>query len=316
MTTTQGTYQAFNFRILAVLSSCLLLKVGILTRNQDAWCSSRLLTSFRRNGADPVALSFSDLTARLRMGPYVTLGQIDLIKDLGAILVRPIGRGSLDEVIFQMDLLHKLSRSGLTVINHPSAIERAVDKYYALSILDEKHVPVPRTVVTENVSEALAAFRAFGGEAVVKPVFGSRGIGASRISDADVAERVFRTLRFYRHVIYVQEFVPHGKRDIRTFVVGDRVVAAMYRVSESWKTNVSQGATPVKADLVEDAEKISLQAAEAIGCEIGGVDLMESDSGLLVNEVNSQPGWRGLQTTTKVNIADHIAEYVLSKTTS
>jgi RimK family alpha-L-glutamate ligase len=211
-----------------------------------------------------------------------------------------------------MDTLHKLSRSGLPVINHPSAIEKAVDKYYALSLLDEKGIPVPRTVVTESVSEALAAFKAFAGEAVVKPVFGSRGIGASRISDVDVAERVFRTLRFYRHVIYVQEFVPHGKRDLRTLVVGGKVVAAMYRVSESWKTNVSQGATPVKASLVAETENLALWAAEAVGCDIAGVDLMESDTGLLVNEVNSQPGWRGLQSTTSVNIADNIAEYVLS----
>jgi ribosomal protein S6--L-glutamate ligase/tetrahydromethanopterin:alpha-L-glutamate ligase len=259
-------------------------------------------------------MSFSDLAARVKMDSEVALGPLDLSKELGALLVRPIGRGSLDEVIFQMDVLHKLLRSGLPVINHPSAIEKAVDKYYALSLLEEKGVPVPRTVVTEKISEALAAFEAFGCEAVVKPVFGSRGIGASRISDVDVAERVFRTLRFYRHVIYVQEFVPHGKRDIRTFVVGGRVVAAMYRVSESWKTNVSQGATPVKADLVAETEKLALRAADAVGCEIAGVDLMESGSGLLVNEVNSQPGWRGLQSTTKVNIADLISEYVLSKT--
>jgi RimK family alpha-L-glutamate ligase len=258
-------------------------------------------------------MSFSDLTARVRMESQVALGHLDLTKELGAILVRPIGRGSLDEVIFQMDTLHKLSRSGTPVINHPSAIEKAVDKYYALALLDEKGIPVPRTVVTESVSEALAAFKTFAGEAVVKPVFGSRGIGASRISDVDVAERVFRTLRFYRHVIYVQEFVPHGKRDIRTFVVGGKVVASMYRVSESWKTNVSQGATPVKANLVAETEKLALQAAEAIGCDIAGVDLMESDSGLLVNEVNSQPGWRGLQSTTRVNIADHIVEHVMSK---
>lgn len=289
------------------------MKVGLLTRDQDAWCSSRLLRAFRRKAADPIAMSFSDLTARVGMESQVALEELDLTKELGAMLVRPIGRGSLDEVIFQMDTLHKLSRCGLPVINHPSAIEKAVDKYYALSLLDEKRIPVPRTVVTESVSEALAAFKTFGGEAVVKPVFGSRGIGASRISDVDVAERVFRTLRFYRHVIYVQEFVPHGKRDIRTFVVGGKVVAAMYRVSDSWKTNVSQGATPVKANLVADTEKLALRAAEAVGCEIAGVDLMEGDTGLLVNEVNSQPGWRGLQSTTKVNIADHIAEHVLSK---
>lgn len=247
------------------------------------------------------------------MAPYVSFDDVDLLKDLGALLVRPIGRGSLDEVIFQMDMLHKLRREGLPVINQPHAIEKAVDKYYTLTLLSERGIPVPRTIATESISDALSAFKAFGGEAVVKPVFGSRGIGAARISDVDVAERAFRTLRFLRHVLYVQEFVPHGGRDIRMFIIGGKVVAAMYRVSESWKTNVSQGAIPVTAKPIANVERLALEAADTIGCEIAGVDIMETHDGLVVNEVNSQPGWRGLQATTKVDIADQIADYVLSK---
>ena len=289
------------------------MRIGILTRDKDAWCSSRLLRAFRTKGVDPVAMSFSDLSARISMHPQVSLKELDVVGELAALLVRPIGRGSLDEVIFQMDMLHKLWRMGLPVINQPIAIERAVDKYCTLAFLAEKGIPVPRTVITESVSEALRAFKEFGCEVVVKPVFGSRGIGAARISDIDVAERVFRTLRFHRHVLYVQEFVRHGKRDMRAFVIGGKVVASMYRISESWKTNVSQGATPVKTNAVAEVEKLALDAASAVGCEIAGVDIMESDTGLLVNEVNSQPGWRGLQTTTRMSIADQIAEYVLSK---
>lgn len=258
-------------------------------------------------------MSFSDLVARINLEPEVSFEELNLTKDLGALLVRPIGRGSLDEVIFQMDALHKLWRTGLPVINQPSAIEKGVDKYYTLALLRENGIPTPKTVVTESISQALRAFKAFGGEAVVKPVFGSRGIGAARISDSDVAERVFRTLRFHRHVLYVQEFVPHGKKDLRTFIIGGRVVASMYRFSQSWKTNVSQGAIPVRADTVAEAEKLALKAASTIGCEIAGVDIMESDAGLLVNEVNSQPGWRGLQTTTKTSIAGQMADYVISK---
>jgi RimK family alpha-L-glutamate ligase len=258
-------------------------------------------------------MNFSDLVARVGVDPKVSFKDLDLVEELAALLVRPIGRGSLDEVIFQMDTLHKLWRANLPVINQPAAIEKAVDKYYALTLLEESRIPTPRTVVTESISDALKAFKGFGGEAIVKPVFGSRGIGAARISDTDVAERVFRTLRFYRHILYVQEFVPHGKRDIRTFVIGGRVVAAMYRVSGSWKTNVSQGAQSVGANLAAETERLAIKAAEVIGCEIAGVDIMESERGLLVNEVNSQPGWRGLQTTTKTSIADQIAEYVLSR---
>lgn len=220
------------------------MKVGIMTRDQDAWCSSRLKEALIRKSVEPIAFRFAEATARIGLAPEFSLGEIDVLSDLSAILVRPIGRGSLDQIIFQMDCLHKLARHGMPVINPPTAIEKAVDKYYTLALLSEHGIPVPRTVVTENIREATQAFKNFGGEAVIKPVFGSRGIGVARIRDQDIAERVMRTLRFYRHVLYVQEFVGHGTRDIRTFVIGGRVVAGMFRVSDSWKTNVSRGAVP------------------------------------------------------------------------
>jgi len=291
-----------------------LLKIGLLTRNQNAWCSSRLREAFLKSRVEPVCFSFSDLTAQVGMPPnMLALGNINLVEELGAVLIRPIGRGSLDEVIFQMDALHKLSRDGLPVINHPAAIEKSVDKYYTLALLNEAGLPVPRTVVTGNVAEAVKAFEKFGGDAVVKPVFGSRGIGTARISNADVAERVFRTLRFHRHVIYVQEFVPHGTKDHRVFIVGGRVVASMLRVSNSWKTNVSRGATPIPSKASGVVEDLAVSAAETIGCDIAGIDVLEGREGPLINELNSQPGWRGLQSTTKIDIAAEIVKHVLKR---
>lgn len=289
------------------------MKVGIMTRDQDAWCSSRLKEAFIRKKVEPLAFRFADVAARVASTPEFSLGRIDLLSDLSAVLVRPIGRGSLDEIIFQMDGLHKLARRGMPIINPPAAIEKAVDKYYTLALLSEHGLPVPRTVVTENIREAMEAFRSYGGEAVIKPVFGSRGIGVARIRDEDIAERVMRTLRFYRHVLYVQEFVGHGTRDIRTFIVGGRVVAGMFRVSSSWKTNVSRGAMPKHFQVDPDVEALALKSADVLGCKIAGVDIMESERGLLVHEVNSQPGWRGLQTTTNVRIADEIAAFVIEE---
>lgn len=289
------------------------MKVGIMTRDQDAWCSSRLKEAFIRKKVEPLAFRFADVAARVASTPEFSLDRIDLLSDLSAVLVRPIGRGSLDEIIFQMDGLHKLARRGMPIINPPAAIEKAVDKYYTLALLSEHGLPVPRTVVTENIREAMEAFRSYGGEAVIKPVFGSRGIGVARIRDEDIAERVMRTLRFYRHVLYVQEFVGHGTRDIRTFIVGGRVVAGMFRVSSSWKTNVSRGAMPKHFQVDPDVEALALKSADVLGCKIAGVDIMESERGLLVHEVNSQPGWRGLQTTTNVRIADEIAAFVIEE---
>jgi len=289
------------------------LKVGIMTRDRDAWCSSRLREALIRKNVEPVAFRFADVAARVALMPEFSLGGIDILRDLSAILVRPIGRGSLDEIIFQMDGLHKLARRGMPIINPPAAIEKAVDKYYTLALLSEHGLPVPRTVVTENIREAMEAFRSFGGEAVIKPVFGSRGIGVARIRDEDIAERVMRTLRFYRHILYVQEFVGHGTRDIRTFIIGGRVAAGMFRISDSWKTNVSRGAMPKHFQVDPEVETLAVKAAEVLGCKIAGVDIMESRRGLLVHEVNSQPGWRGLQTTTDVRIADEIAAFVVEE---
>jgi len=284
-----------------------------MTRDQDAWCSSKLKEAFVRKSVEPVAFRFSDVAARIGSTPEFSLGEIDILSSLSAILVRPIGRGSLDEIIFQMDGLHKLAREGMPIINPPASIEKAVDKYYTLALLSEHGIPVPRTVVTENIGEAMHAFRSFGGEAVIKPVFGSRGIGVARIRDEDIAERAMRTLRFYKHVLYVQEFIGHGTRDIRTFVVGGKVVAGIFRVSSSWKTNVSRGAVPKRFQVDQEVETLAVKASDALGCKIAGVDIMESERGFVVHEVNSQPGWRGLQTTTDVRIADEIAAFVIAQ---
>jgi len=251
--------------------------------------------------------------ARIKYKPEASVGKTNLLKDLSALLVRPIGRGSLEEIIFRMDLLHRLERLGLLIINPPLSIERSVDKYHALTLLEEHGLPVPRTAVTESHEEALKAFYELGEDVVIKPVFGSRGIGSTRISDPDVATRVFRAVSFYHGVIYLQEFVPHGFSDIRAFVVGDRVIAAMHRVAETWKTNVSLGARPVPIKLGEESENLAVKAAKAIGCRVAGVDILESPKGPVIVELNSQPGWRGLQSVTTINIADEIIRYVLSE---
>lgn len=290
------------------------MKLGLLTRNPEAWCSRHLLRAMEREGVEPVPFRFRDLKVRVSSQPEVQLGSgVDVVKELPAILVRPIGRGSLDEIIFQLDILHRLNRLGTRIINHPSAIEKAVDKYHALTILEEKGVPVPRTIVAEDPRLAQEAFDELSGDIVVKPIFGSRGIGITRITDREVAGRIFRTLAFHHHVLYLQEFIPHGTRDIRAFVIGDRIVAAMYRVGKSWKTNVSQGAEAIGLKPSSEVEALAVKAARTIGCEVAGVDILEGDGGLVINEVNSQPGFRGLQSTTKVDLARKIVDYMIDQ---
>ena len=289
------------------------MKIGIVTRNKNSWSSSQLRKALTKHKIPHICFSFPQLVAHIGYKPHLKVGNTSIIEDLDAIIIRPIGRGSLEEIVFRMDMLYKLQRLGFYVINPPEAIEHCVDKYDILAILEENGIPVPRTAVTENVDEALRAFDELGGDVVVKPLFGSRGIGSTRVRDAEIASTIFRNITFYHGVIYLQEFIHHGFSDIRAFVVGDRVVAAMRRVANSWKTNYSQGARPEPITLEKAMEDMAVKSAKLIDCKIAGVDILESPRGPLVVEVNSQPGWRGLQSVAKVNIADEIVNFIVSE---
>jgi RimK family alpha-L-glutamate ligase len=168
-------------------------------------------------------------------------------------------------------------------------------------------------VATESAKEAVQAFTELGGDVVVKPIFGSRGIGATRVNDAEIALTVFKAITFQHGVIYLQEFVPHGHSDIRAFVIDGRVVAAMRRVADGWKTNYSQGARPAPTTLSKEFEDLAVKSSKAVGCKVAGVDILEGPEGPRICDVNSQPGWKGLQMVTKVNIAEEIVTFMLSE---
>jgi ribosomal protein S6--L-glutamate ligase/tetrahydromethanopterin:alpha-L-glutamate ligase len=290
------------------------MRLGLLTRNPRAWCSRKIVEAMEARRIPSLCFSFSDLYARIAFKPELTIhGTVDAVRELDAVIVRPIGRGSLDEVIFRLDVLHRMERQGLPVINPPNAIEKAVDKYRALTLLEENGIQVPRTVVTENDRLTVDAARELGGDVVMKPVFGSRGMGITRVSDEEIVGRISRTLAFHHHVLYLQQFIPHGTRDIRAFVVGDAVVAAMHRVGSTWKTNVSQGADAVPLTPTLEIEDLAVSAAQVLGCEVAGVDILEGPDGYMVNEINSQPGFRGLQSSTQIDVAGAIVDHVLDR---
>jgi RimK family alpha-L-glutamate ligase len=290
-----------------------LLKIGIATRNMEAWSSSQLRESLSKHNIPYECFSFPKLIAHLGQKPSFKVRNLNLLEDLDALVIRPIGRGSLEELVFRMDMLYKLERQGFLVINPAEAIEHCVDKYDILAILEDSGIPVPQTAATENVSEALQAFAELGGDVVVKPLFGSRGVGATRVVDREIAETVFKAITFQHGVIYIQEFVHHGYSDIRAFVVDNRVIAAMRRVSESWKTNYSQGANPAPLELDKSFQELAVKSAQSVGCKIAGVDILEGPKGPVIVDVNSQPGWKGLQLVTKVNIAEEIVRFILSE---
>ena len=279
----------------------------------EAWSSTQVREALTKRGIPYECFTFPKLVARLAYKPYFKVNGTSILDDLDALIIRPIGRGSLEQLVFRMDMLYKLERQGFYMVNPPTAIEHCVDKYDILALLEDVGVLVPRTLATESVNEALKAFSELGGDVVVKPIFGSRGQGATRVVDVDIADTIFKAITFHHGVIYMQEFVPHGYSDIRAFVIGDRVVASMRRVGKGWKTNYSQGAKPAPAKISKEFEEIAIKSAKAVGCKIAGVDILEGPEGPRIVDVNSQPGWKGLQVVTEVNIAEEIVEFVLTE---
>lgn len=233
------------------------------------------------------------------------------LERLDGVLVRTIPRGSLDQLIFRVDALHRLGRLGIPVMNSATAIERTVDKFYTSSLLAEAGLPTPPTVVAERLEDAMEAYRAFG-DVIVKPLFGSNGWGMVRIQDEEVAYRVFRALELERAVYYVQRMVPHPGRDVRAFVVGNRVLAAASRRAPGWRTNVARGARMESEELPAEWAALAVEAAGLVGAEYAGVDLLPASSGdVYVLEVNGIPGWRGLQSVSREDIAGAIVDRLL-----
>lgn len=286
------------------------MRVGILGQ-RGGWHTEALLAALAARGIVAECFPVTQLTARVSARPRLTAATTP-VDEFDVVFVRAIPGGSLEQIIFRVDALHRLEAAGVRVVNSAAAIERGVDKYYTAALLEDAGLPTPRTIVTERWEEALAAFHELGGDVVVKPLFGSEGRGMTRVSDVDTYYRVLRALELGRYVYCVQEFVPHGCADIRTFVVGGRVVAAMLRRGNGWKTNAAQGAKGEPYAMDDQVVELSLRSAEVLGAEHAGVDILPREGGgYAVIEVNTIPGWRALLSATGVDAAECLVDHVL-----
>jgi RimK family alpha-L-glutamate ligase len=227
-----------------------------------------------------------------------------------AVLARIIPSGSLEQIIFRVDALHRLEDRGMRVVNSPRTIERTVDKFWTSALLEQCGVPTPETIVCETAEEATAAFRALG-DVIVKPLFGSMGLGMVRVSDEEMAFRVFRTIEQIRGVYYLQRTIEHDGVDIRAFVLGGRVLGAIERRSAGWRTNLARGGTARSVALPDDLSALAVRAAAAVGADYAGVDLLTGNDGTAyVLEVNGIPGWKGLQEATGLDVAGRLVDFL------
>lgn len=288
------------------------MKIAILGK-EGAWYTRALQDAFSTHGIMVPCFPITGLAAslgaksRLRVDNHV-------LESFDAVIVRAIPGGSLEQIIYRMDALHRLEKAGVRVINSAKALERGVDKYYTLSLMEGLGLPIPETIVTERFDDAMAAFDTLGGDVVVKPLFGSEGRGIVRVTDRETAYRVFRALELGRYIYYLQEYVPHGCEDIRVFVIGDRAVAAMMRRGTTWKANMSYGASAEPLVIDKRLEEMSVSAARALGAEYAGVDILPLENGgYSLIEVNTIPGWKGLKKATGFDAGRALADFVLKE---
>ncbi len=291
------------------------MKAAILG-SKGGWHVEALRTALQKRGLVAPCFPITSLTARIANRPRLS-SQDNPLDSYDVLFVRTIPGGSLEQIIFRMDALHCLENTGTRIINSPQTIERTVDKYYTSALLENAGLLTPRTIVTERFTTAMAAFHELGGDVIVKPLFGSEGRGMVRVTDEDMAHRVFKAWQLGRYVYYLQEFIPHTGRDIRAFVVGGKVIAAMSRGVDkpgplAWKTNVSQGAKGKALAPSQEIQQLALTACEILAADYAGVDILLGEDGRhYVIELNGIPGWRGLKAATGVNAADYLVDYVL-----
>lgn len=240
----------------------------------------------------------------------------DIFKGLDpyAALVRGFGAAPTQKIFFRLDLLSAIEAYGIKIINSRQSLEIASDKFLTSLFLEKHKIPTPKTVICEDPDDALESFDELGGDMIIKPLYGSRGVGITRVNDRGFAENVIYALGQLNEIFYLQEFIEHYNRDIRILVIGDKTIAGMYRVSDNWKTNIHAGARSEPLEITNELESLAVKAAKVTKTEIAGVDIVESERGYLVLEVNSIPGFTALQKVTDINLAAEIVSYFLKNT--
>ena len=215
-----------------------------------------------------------------------------------------------------LELMRIFEAFGVRTINPSSVIETCGDKLATDAVLARDKVPSPRTGIAFTTDAAIKLAESFGYPVVMKPVTGSWGRMVSKISDRDALEAIIEhkeVLGGPQHkIFYLQEFVDKPGRDIRAFVVGGEVIAAIYRTSEHWITNTARGGSATNCPLYDELVEVTIKAAEAVKGDVVAVDLVESSRGLLVVEVNHTMEFRNSVTTTGVDIPAQVVHYASS----
>ncbi len=258
-----------------------------------------LLDEFRRRGLELTRIDDRELILDLHRRQW----------DFDVILERSINHSRA------LHTLKYLNDCGVKTVNTYAVASTCGDKLLTTLALIRDGIPTPKVYVAYTPESALQAIEALGYPVVLKPAVGSWGRLLSKVNDRDAAEALLEhkeTLGSYHHsTYYIQEYVEKRGRDIRSFVVGDETICAIYRTSQHWITNTARGGIATNCPVTPELNEISVRAAKAVGGGVVAIDVFEMPGGLMVNEVNYTMEFRNSIDTTGVDIPAKVVEYVL-----
>ncbi|MEX1362185.1 MAG: RimK family alpha-L-glutamate ligase [Nannocystaceae bacterium] len=289
------------------------MKLGILSCSPRCYSTRRLRQAAEGRGYKVKVLDTLKFVIDLQQGTPSLYYRQKKLPSFDAILPR-VGASI---TYFGTAVVRQFEQMDVFCANGSAGIGNSRDKLRCLQILSRHHIGMPQTTFVRDKQDVLPAIERVGGAPVIiKLLEGTQGIGVLLAETVKSAEAIIELLQSQKQNVLIQKFVAESKgRDVRAFVVGDQVVAAMRRVAQGqeFRSNVHRGGLTERVELDESYVKTAVRAAQIMGLNVAGVDLLEGKDGPQVLEVNSSPGLEGIETCTQLDIAGAIVDYMAAK---
>ncbi len=286
------------------------MKLGILSCGPNSYSTRRLKEAALKRGHQVRVLNTLKFAIDLQKGSPDLYYQRKPLSHYDAVLPR-IGASI---TYYGTAVVRQCQEMDIFCANTAHGIINSRDKLRSLQILSRHNIGIPRTTFVRDKKDVLPAIERVGGAPVIiKLIEGTQGIGVLLAETISAAESIIELLQSQKQNVLIQKFVAESKgKDIRAFVVGDRVVAAMRRVAQGqeFRSNVHRGGVAEAVDLPDDYAETAVRAAQILGLRVAGVDMLEGKSGPQIMEVNSSPGLEGIETSTGLDVAGAVIDYI------
>ena len=295
------------------------MRIALLASNPNLYSNRRIMEAAEQRGHDiefvAIKNCYMDITSS---SPEIHYRGGEILNQYDAVIprIRP------SATYYGTAVLRQFVAQGSYCLNGPVAIGRSRDKLRTLQILSGKGINIPKTGFADSPQDTKDLIKLVGGAPlIVKLLEGTQGIGVVLAETNKAAESVINAFKSMKAQILVQEFIKEAKgSDFRLFVIGDKVVAAMERraAEGEFRANIHMGGKGFKAKITPEERKMAVAAAKAMELRVAGVDIIRSENGPMILEINSSPGLEGVEGATKVDIAtlmiDHIEKNIKKKT--